>query len=199
MGLIGGARLTDYCASKWALLGLAESLRLELARDGLAGELSVVSLAPYATATGMFSGIFSDARDRNALREALFPQLRPAQVAAAILTAVRAGGNALVVLPASAGVAFTAARAILPLAAFDLLVGWCGGWHGMSSFKGRAGAAEAQAADALEAQAVVLMAEARRRADVKAAAVPQAGGRAGGVAAGDARRRSRGASRARKT
>ena len=30
MGLIGGARLADYCASKWAIIGASESLRLEL-------------------------------------------------------------------------------------------------------------------------------------------------------------------------
>lgn len=34
MGLMGGAKLTDYCASKFAIVGFYESLRLELAARG---------------------------------------------------------------------------------------------------------------------------------------------------------------------
>lgn len=47
MGLTGGARLTTYSGTKWALLGLAEALRMELARDGLGSAIPVVAVCPY--------------------------------------------------------------------------------------------------------------------------------------------------------
>lgn len=48
MGLAGSAKLADYCASKFALIGAVESLRMELARDGLRAAIPVVTVMPYA-------------------------------------------------------------------------------------------------------------------------------------------------------
>lgn len=55
-GLIGAYQLTDYCASKFAAVGLEESLRLELNCDGYDGIHSTV-ICPYYIKTGMFAGI----------------------------------------------------------------------------------------------------------------------------------------------
>lgn len=55
-GLIGAYQLTDYCASKFAAVGLEDSLRLELNCDGYDGIHSTV-VCPYYINTGMFSGI----------------------------------------------------------------------------------------------------------------------------------------------
>lgn len=55
-GMIGAYQLADYCASKFAAVGLEESLRLELNCDGYDGIHSTV-VCPYYIATGMFSGI----------------------------------------------------------------------------------------------------------------------------------------------
>lgn len=55
-GHIGAYQLTDYCASKFAAVGLEESLRLELNCDGYDGIHSTV-VCPYYINTGMFSGI----------------------------------------------------------------------------------------------------------------------------------------------
>jgi all-trans-retinol dehydrogenase (NAD+) len=54
-GLIGVPRLTDYCASKFAAVGLDESLRVELRRRAPAVRTSVV--CPYYIDTGMFEGV----------------------------------------------------------------------------------------------------------------------------------------------
>lgn len=55
-GLVGAYQLTDYCSSKFAAVGLEESLRLELNCDGYDGIHSTV-VCPYYINTGMFSGI----------------------------------------------------------------------------------------------------------------------------------------------
>jgi all-trans-retinol dehydrogenase (NAD+) len=133
MGMIGSARLADYCASKWALLGFCESLRLELQRDGHRN-IDIVVVLPYAASTGMFPGIFEDPRDRNWLRSLLFPLLTPEAVAACVADAVAAGGNVVVAIPR---LMYWAAWGVhcLPLWLSDALTGYFGGWHGMSSFQ----------------------------------------------------------------
>jgi NAD(P)-dependent dehydrogenase (short-subunit alcohol dehydrogenase family) len=52
MGLVGGGRMVDYIASKWGLVGFAEGMRMELARDGLASRIPVVVLCPYVVRCG---------------------------------------------------------------------------------------------------------------------------------------------------
>lgn len=54
-GLIGVPRLTDYCASKFAAVGLDESLRVELRRRAPGVRTTVV--CPYYIDTGMFEGV----------------------------------------------------------------------------------------------------------------------------------------------
>ena len=57
MGLTGSATLSDYAASKHALLGMHESLRLELRKMRKFG-IRMVLICPFAVSTGMFAGIF---------------------------------------------------------------------------------------------------------------------------------------------
>jgi all-trans-retinol dehydrogenase (NAD+) len=105
MGIMGGAHLTDYCASKWSLLGMDESLRMELRRMGSIGVRTLL-VCPYMVNTGMFHGAFtnntktintngdsSSGGERrkntchllrsavNVLRDTLVPTLTPEQVA----------------------------------------------------------------------------------------------------------------------
>jgi all-trans-retinol dehydrogenase (NAD+) len=54
-GLIGVPRLTDYCATKFAAVGLDESLRVELKRRAPGVRTTVV--CPYYIDTGMFEGV----------------------------------------------------------------------------------------------------------------------------------------------
>ena len=54
-GLIGVPRLTDYCATKFAAVGLDESLRVELKKRAPGMRTTVV--CPYYIDTGMFEGV----------------------------------------------------------------------------------------------------------------------------------------------
>lgn len=145
MGLIGSARLSDYCASKWALLGLVESLRLELQRHGYGGRIDTVAILPYAAATGMFPGIFEDARDRNWLRSLLFPLLTADAVAEPLVRAAQRHGDAVVTLPPLVYWMSLAVHA-LPVSWGDAVTGFFGGHHGMSAFKGQRPPANATSA-----------------------------------------------------
>lgn len=55
-GLIGASGLTDYCASKFALIGFCESLTMELHAAGLK-DIHVTCICPYQIDTGMFKGV----------------------------------------------------------------------------------------------------------------------------------------------
>lgn len=53
-GLFGSIKLVDYCASKFAVMGLVESLRFEIMQENLPIEFTMVN--PYFIKTGMFEG-----------------------------------------------------------------------------------------------------------------------------------------------
>lgn len=55
-GINGNARMTDYCASKFAAVGIEESVRLELRTGGFTGINSTV-VCPFYINTGMFAGV----------------------------------------------------------------------------------------------------------------------------------------------
>jgi all-trans-retinol dehydrogenase (NAD+) len=135
MGLIGSARLADYCASKAAVLGLAESLRFELARDGLGQRLGIVAVCPYHVGdTTMFRGVMRERGFFPSVRALLFPSLRAAAVASVIVDYAAAGRDAVAVLPWYAFWVIWLARC-LPLWLADLLLGSFGGWHAMEGFQ----------------------------------------------------------------
>jgi all-trans-retinol dehydrogenase (NAD+) len=54
-GVIGVARLADYCASKFAAVGFDESLRAELRQK--APGMSTTVICPFYINTGMFAGV----------------------------------------------------------------------------------------------------------------------------------------------
>jgi len=138
MGLVGSARLSLYCASKFALNGLVESLRLELGRDGLAADVSTVLCAPYAVSTGLFEGIFTSPRDVGSwLRRLVARELEPAQVAHEIAARVRAGGHHAFTVPSHVGGLLAGLNALLPLGIRDAIAGYLGGWFGADGFIGR--------------------------------------------------------------
>jgi NAD(P)-dependent dehydrogenase (short-subunit alcohol dehydrogenase family) len=68
-----------YCASKWGLLGLVETLRAELAGSGV----RVLALTPGATATPLWNAIEGE-WDRSRM-------IPPGEVARALLWALEAG------------------------------------------------------------------------------------------------------------
>lgn len=126
-GLVGVARQTDYSASKHAAVGFAESLRAELRRDG--APVTSLVVCPFYVATGMFDGV----RTRV---PALLPILEPEQVAAAVLDAVEAGRERLL-LPRTVGL--LSPLRTLPVPVFDRVMDVLGVNHGMDAFTGRGG------------------------------------------------------------
>ena len=53
-GLAGNAFLTDYCASKFAAVGLNEALRIEMKHNNK--NIVCTTICPYIINTGMFKG-----------------------------------------------------------------------------------------------------------------------------------------------
>src|SRR5690606_1234914 len=70
---------STYAASKWAVLGFSESLRLELKERGI-DNVSVTTVCPSYISTGMFDGV------RNPV---LSPMLTPEKVVKSILRGVK--------------------------------------------------------------------------------------------------------------
>ena len=123
-GLVSNPRMSVYCASKWAMIGWSDSLRLELdlGRTGV----KVTTVTPYYVDTGMFAGV----------RSPVIPILEPDEVARAIVSAVKQDSvilrlpRILYLLPL--------VRGILPRPLFDLIVGrWLGVYRSMDAFRGR--------------------------------------------------------------
>ena len=141
-GLIGTPRETDYAASKFAAVGFAEALRLELRRA--APGLRVTTVCPFYIDTGMFEGV-----------KTRFPRLLPIlcqdDVEAAVIGAVQ-HNRALVQMPWM--VRTLPAMRLLPVPVFDRLAELFGLTVAMDEFRGRqaepGGDDEAAAAPVLE-------------------------------------------------
>jgi all-trans-retinol dehydrogenase (NAD+) len=126
-GLVGTARLTDYCASKFAAVGFDEALRVELLRAESAVRTTIV--CPYYMSTGLFEGV----RTRFAW---LLPILTPEHVADRVVDAVRRG-HARLVLPRFVCASYLAR--LLPIPVFDAMMAFFGISRSMDEFRGRRG------------------------------------------------------------
>ena len=126
-GLVGTARMTDYCASKAAAVSFDESLRLECKRLGLPIATTVV--CPFYISTGMFEGV----KTRFAW---LLPILKPEYAVRRIIRAIRKKKRRLI-MPRFVYVVHPSR--LLPVDAFDGLLNFFGINHSMDEFTGRTG------------------------------------------------------------
>ncbi|KAM6210153.1 epidermal retinol dehydrogenase 2-like isoform 1-T2 [Sarcoramphus papa] len=126
-GLIGVNCLSDYCASKFAAVGFAESVGLEMRDLGKTGVKTTI-VCPYFINTGMFDGCRTK-------WPRLLPTLEPEYVAEKIITAIRRDQEILL-LPRSLYF-FFAFKNILPVKVTVLLADYFGNFRIMDSFKGR--------------------------------------------------------------
>ena len=123
-GLVSNPKMSVYCASKWAVIGWSDSLRIELERDR--SGVGVTTVMPYYIDTGMFSGV----------RSPLIPILKPEYVADRIIAAIKSD-SILLRLPWLINLV-PLLRGVLPARWFDKIGGqWMGVYHSMDAFKGR--------------------------------------------------------------
>ncbi len=164
MGMMGGANLADYCGSKWALLGLDESLRMELRRNGTnAKGIRTLVVCPYMVNTGMFRGAFGEKNGKNKehtnrstsmlrggmnrLRDVLIPKLSPETVANNVVVAAgrlmlpngtccscNARGK-IMILPSRLSLVPSLLR-LLPIGLQEIILDLGGGTMGMNDFQG---------------------------------------------------------------
>ncbi len=124
-GLTPNPRMSVYAASKWAVLGWSESLRLEMESEHPG--IKVTTIAPSYINTGMFEG---------AKAPLLTPILEPDFMARRIVEAVNKD-EIMVLEPASVNL-LPVLKGLLPTRVFDFVADHVFGvYHTMDQFKGR--------------------------------------------------------------
>jgi len=123
-GTLGVAGLGDYCASKFGVFGLDESLRAEMRALGKTG-VKTTCVCPYYINTGMFDGV------KNSL---LFPVLDPEYVVTEIVKGVLTN-QAEIFLPKLLKIRFF--TRLFPSGVADYLNKATGVSRSMDTFKGR--------------------------------------------------------------
>lgn len=130
-GLTGVVGAVDYCASKFAAVGLMESLRREVFTSGVNG-VQFTTVCPSLITTGMFEGV--KFRFPSLVG---FAYLTPEYAAAKIIDAIETNQT---ILAMPRGAYFSAAvQHILPTEATDLLLKFLGADVAMNTFIGRKG------------------------------------------------------------
>ncbi|WP_025158168.1 SDR family NAD(P)-dependent oxidoreductase [Leifsonia aquatica] len=124
-GTLSNPRMSVYAASKWAVIGWSDSMRLELEQQGF-GHVKVTTVAPSYIDTGMFEG---------ARGPLLTPVLAPEYVVDKVWKAMLAG-RPLLMLPWSVGLA-RVLKGVLPTRAWDAVAERLGVYHSMDFFTGR--------------------------------------------------------------
>lgn len=128
-GTLANPGMSVYAASKWAMIGWSESLRLELEADKHP-QITVTTFCPSYISTGMFAG---------ARGPLLTPIMTPKKAVDAAWNGLLAG-RALVMKPWTVKLAM-ALRGVLPTRAWDVIAGRV--FHvysSMDAFTGRPGA-----------------------------------------------------------
>jgi len=128
-GLSGCETLVDYCASKFAAVGLHETLRLELRKLGKDG-IKMTVICPYFINTGMFEGV-------QVKSPRTLPLLKPEDVVRAIVTGVLQERATVYVPPVL--YLMVALKHILPTKSFEMLHAYYGNPQSMDTFRGRHG------------------------------------------------------------
>ncbi|MDR1768932.1 MAG: aldehyde dehydrogenase family protein [Propionibacteriaceae bacterium] len=124
-GLLGGAKMTDYAASKFGAIGFEESLRNELRMAG--SRVGALVVAPFYTNTGMFAGVKTKV-------PLLLPLLDPRKVAEKVLDGVESGRR-LIVMPWFVYTIYL--LRIVPIPWMDAIADFFGINASMSDFQGR--------------------------------------------------------------
>ena len=123
-GLISNPKMAVYAASKWAVNGWSDSLRLEM--EQLKKEISITTIMPFYINTGMFDGVKSK----------LIPILEPEPTAEKIIKAVE-NKRKMLAIPLPYWF-IRLSQGLLPLPIFDwVMENIFGVYDTMKYFKGR--------------------------------------------------------------
>lgn len=125
-GMISNPRMSVYVASKWAVIGWSDSIRIELKQRH--SHVRITTIAPYYINTGMFNGVQSR----------IVPILHPESTAKKIIRAIECNKD-------FKGIPFTFHltrffQGLLPTSWFDTIIGkWAGIYSAMDNFTGHRG------------------------------------------------------------
>lgn len=122
---VSNPRMSVYAASKWAMYGWSDSLRLELVQAGQK-HVKVTTFCPSYVSTGMFEG----ARGMF-LTPVISPQTAVEQAWRAMLS-----GKPVQLTPWAVNLA-KFLKGVLPIAAWDKAANWMGVYRSMNKFIGR--------------------------------------------------------------
>lgn len=123
-GMVANPKMSVYAASKWAVIGWSDSLRLEM--EALKTGVHITTVTPYYINTGMFAGV----------RSGIIPIIDPGKAAKRIIRGVEK--NKIYVRMPDIIYALPFIKGILPARWFDTIVGkWLGIYKSMEDFKGR--------------------------------------------------------------
>ncbi|NXB32834.1 RDHE2 dehydrogenase, partial [Eulacestoma nigropectus] len=125
--LRGVSQLSDYCASKFAAAGFAESIDMEMRTLRKTGVKTTI-VYPFVINTGMFDGL-------KTRWPRVFPILDPEYVAERIITAVRQNQEILFIPRIMYVLDFL--RSFVPVKATVLILEYFGNTDIMNTFKGR--------------------------------------------------------------
>lgn len=125
-GFTPNPRMAVYAASKWAVIGWSDSVRLELKQAG-ADHVKVTTVCPYYVRTGMFEGAKS---------APLLPILDPKEVVDEAWSAMLSG-SPFVVLPKTVMLS-EVLKGVVPIGVRDFIADHViGVYHTMEDFVGR--------------------------------------------------------------
>ena len=123
-GMLANPKMATYVASKWAVIGWSDSVRIELKQAK--SKVRFTTIAPYYINTGMFDGV----------KSRIFPILKPEPTAKKILRAIEKNRNFKGIPFGYHFIRFC--QAILPTSIFDFIFGEVVGiFHAMDNFTGR--------------------------------------------------------------
>jgi short-subunit dehydrogenase len=124
---VSNPRMSVYAASKWAMLGWSDTIRLELEQMKVRN-VKVLTVCPSYISTGMFAG---------AKGPLLMPIMKPGYVVWRVWTDMIRGKKNLLILPPMARIS-TLVKGILPQGAYDWVADKIFGvYHTMDQFTGR--------------------------------------------------------------
>lgn len=123
-GMISNPRMSVYAASKWAVIGWSDSVRIELKQ--MKSKVRFTTIAPYYINTGMFDGV----------KSRILPILKPEPTARKIIKGIERNRNFKGIPFGYHFIRFC--QALLPTSVFDYIFGEVFGiFHTMDNFTGR--------------------------------------------------------------